>query len=312
MNSLQDETSGWLQENSRSLLVSIAVILGAGLVLWYLPRARQASLEESWQRFTAFEERLAEVDSASALDDALVTVEGDERVYPWALLQAVGWAGSEQDAEAIAMLRSRFSQLPEQPTNVRMLVDGEALSLTEAAETRLAGLEALAQLEPALAEPTGSRIKVTLSSAEGVAYELIYQLYEERVPETSAWLLGLLDAGAFAEATLIPTPGNGFQVGNLADEEAEPRLIERAWGCFHRSGTLCTVLASGGSSGQQDPGRLAFLGRDLYGQDGVTTVVGKIVEGEEHLATIGALEAAPDDPRAYATPLTLSVERLAD
>jgi len=36
------------------------------------------------------------------------------------------------------------------------------------------------------------------------------------------------------------------------------------------------------------------------------------LEGEEHLATIGALEAAPDDPRGYAPPLTLSVERLAD
>ena len=314
MSTLQEETNGWLQENSRSLLFLAALLLGGGAVMWYLPRAKAAESQTAWQKYSEFQQTLLTADTDDDLNAALAAVEGNDKVYPWALAAAVAWAARmDKDDATLSLLENRLSSLPDNATGAKVLQEGTSVDVADSVETRLAGLRALSQLEAEPVEPTGSKIKVTLTNEAGTNYEIVYQLYENEAPVASAWLLGLIDEGGMGEAKPVPAPQNGFQVSDIpTSEEAANLMVEKAWGCFHSSGTLCTVLESGGDPGQQSRARLQFLGRDLYGQDGVTTVIGKVVEGEDNLAILGELERSTENPQEYAAPLTMTVERVTE
>lgn len=314
MSTLQEETNGWLQENSRSLLFLAALLLGGGAVMWYLPRATAANQQAAWQKYSEFQQSLITADTEDDLNAALSVVEGNKEVYPWALAAAVSWAARlDKDDATLALLENRLNSLPDNATGAKVLQNDTSVDVADAVESRLAGLRALSELEAKPIEPTGSKIKVTLTNDAGTSYEIVYQLYEEQAPVASAWILGLIDEGGFADAKPVPSPQNGFQLSGIATTEEDARLmVEKAWGCFHSSGTLCTVLESGGDPGQQSRARLQFLGRDLYGQDGVTTVIGKVIEGEDNLAVLGELERSSENPQEYAAPLTMTIERVAE
>lgn len=312
MNTLQDENNGWLQQNARALTISAALLLGFSAVMWYLPRAAAADRANSWQSFDTFKQELAQVETDDDLNAALLAVEGDERVYPWALAQSVSWAANLQKGEStLALLESKFQALGNNPTGLRVLDGGESKAIAESVSTRLAGLKELANLEATPVEPTGGKVRFTLSDGAASTYELVFQLYEEQAPQACAWLYERIDSGAFADIKLVPGPSSGFQIEELGDSEGEDALIvEKAFGCFHLTGTLCTMLENGGDPGQQSRTKLQLLGAELYPQDGVTTVLGKIVEGENLLEEINNLERKEDDPRAFAADWTLTVERV--
>lgn len=314
MSTLQEETNGWLQENSRSLLFVAALLLGGGAVMWYLPRAKAAESQTAWQKYSEFQQTLLTTDTDDDLNAALASVEGNDKVYPWALAAAVSWAARmDKDDATLSLLENRLSSLPDNATGAKVLQDGTSVDVADSLESRLTGLRALSQLEAEPVEPSGSKIKVTLTNEAGTNYEIVYQLYENEAPVASAWLLELVDEGGFGEAKPVPAPQNGFQVSGIPTTEEDANLmVEKAWGCFHSSGTLCTVLESGGDPGQQSRARLQFLGRDLYGQDGVTTVIAKVVEGEDNLAILGELEGSTENPQEYAAPLTMTVERVVE
>lgn len=314
MNTLQEETNGWLQENSRSLLFVAALLLGGGAIMWYLPRASAAKKQASWQRYSDFQQALFTADTEDDLNAALAEVESDERVYPWALTTAVSWAARlSKDEATLALLENRLSSLSSDGTGVKVLNEDTSVDVVDAVQTRLNGLRSLADLEAKPLDPTGTKLRVTLADEDGNSYEMVYQLYEEQAPVASAWILGLVDAGSFAESTLIPSPQNGFQIDQLPTAEDGASLsIEKAWGAFHSSGTLCTMLESGGDPGEQSRTRLQFLGRDLYGQDGVTTVIGKIIEGEDQLEAVGELTRDETNPQAFAAPMSLTIARVTE
>lgn len=314
MNTIQEETNGWLQENSRSLLFLAALLLGGGAVMWYLPRAAAQGKQASWQRYSDFQQSLMTADTEEDLNAALVAVEGDDRVYPWALSYAVTWAAQmSKDDATLALLENRLSSLPDSATGAKVLNEGTSVDVVDAVEARLKGLKAISELKATPLEPTGSKLRVTLTDAEGKSYAMVYQLYEEQSPVASAWLLGLVDAGSFAESKLVPSPQNGFQIDQIPSEEDATSLsVEKTWGVFHGSGTLCTMLESGGDPGEQSLTRLQFLGRDLFGQDGVTTVIGKIVEGQDQLDAISALERSAEDSLAFASAMSLTIERVTE
>jgi hypothetical protein len=314
MNTLQDETNGWLQTNSRSLLFLAALLLVGGAVMWYLPRAAAANMQASWQRYSDFQQALMTADTEEDVNAALSGIEGDDRVYKWAVPYSVTWAAQmSKDDATLALLENRLSTLPTDATGVKVLHKGASVDFVDAVKARLSGLRAIAGLKAAPLEPSGSKLRVTLTDAEGKMYTLVYQLYEEQAPIASAWLLGLIDAGSFAEAKLLPSPQNGFQVDQIPSEEDAANLfVEKAWGAFHSSGTLCAMLESGGDPGQQSTTRLQFLGRDLFGQDGVTTVIGKIVEGQDQLDTISGLERSTENSLSFASAMSLTIERVAE
>jgi hypothetical protein len=314
MNTLQDETNGWLQTNSRSLLFLAALLLGGGAVTWYLPRAAAAGKQASWQRYSDFQQALMTADTEDDLNAALAAVESDDRVYPWALSYAVTWAAQmSKDDATLALLENRLTALPDGSTGAKVLNEGASVDVVDAVEARVKGLKAISGLKATPIEPAGSKVRVSLTDADGKIYAMVYQLYEEQAPVASAWLLGLIDAGSFSEVKLVPSPQNGFQIDQIpAAEEATNLTIEKTWGVFHGSGTLCTMLESGGDPGDQSLTRLQFLGRDIFGQDGVTTVIGKIIEGEDQLEAIGELERSTEDSLAFASAMTLTIERVAE
>lgn len=314
MNTLQEETNGWLQANSRSLLFLAALLLGGGAVMWYLPRAAAAGKQASWQRYSDFQQSLMTADTDDDLNAALVAVEDDERVYPYAVPFSVTWAAQmSKDDATLALLENRLSAIPDDATGIKVLHDGTSVDWIAAIKARLKGLRAITDLKATPVEPTGSKVRVTLTNAEGTSYSMVYQLYEEQTPVATAWFLGLIDAGSFAEAALVPSPQNGFQIDKIpAAEDAASITVEKPWGVFHTSGTLCTMLESGGEPGQQSLTRVQFLGRDLYGQDGVTSVIGKIIEGQDQLEAIGALERNAEDSLAFASEMKLTIERVTE
>ncbi|MCH2102293.1 MAG: hypothetical protein MK209_10275, partial [Planctomycetes bacterium] len=208
---------------------------------------------------------------------------------------------------------NRLNSLPDNATGAKVLQEGASVDVADSVEARLVGLRALSQLEAEPIQPAGTKIKVILSGEAGANYEIVYQLYETEAPAASAWLLSLIDSGGFAGASPAPAPQNGFQASGLSINEDAPSLfVEKSWGCFHDSGTLCTVLETGGAPGEQSRERLQFLGRDLYAQDGVTTVIGKVIEGESYLAILSELERSADNPQEYAAPLTMTIERVVE
>jgi hypothetical protein len=314
MNTLQEETNGWLQTNSRSLLFLAALLLGGGAVMWYLPRAAAAGKQASWQRYSDFQQALMTADTEDDLNAALAAVESDDRVYPWALSYAVTWAAQmSKDDATLALLENRLAALPEDATGAKVLNAGTSVDVVSAVASRVKGLKAISQLKATPLEPTGSKVRVSLTDADGKIYAMVYQLYEDEAPVASAWLLGLIDTGAFAEAKLVPSPQNGFQIDQIpAEEDATNLTVEKVWGAFHGTGTLCTMLESGGDPGDQSLTRLQFLGRDLFGQDGVTTVIGKIIEGQDQLDEIGALERSTEDSLSFAKEMTLTIERVTE
>ena len=296
-----DDTPGWLQENSKFLIILAIVLLGGGAVNWYMPRAAEKSRREAWELYNQFQVDLAQADSSSAMLTALLPVEGNDKSYPWALLQAGRWAADRQDKEALEAVVAKMDQVDPGSSGALVLEASEAVDLMTSTKGRLAGMGELADLEPVQVEPTGPEVEFTLTAASGETYSITYKLYTEQAPIATNHLLEKIKADSFGSAGLTTMAQGGFQMDGLAADDAEAFAIERAWGCFHQSGTLCTVLHNGGEPGQQSPAKLQFLGADLYGQDGVTTVVGKVSAGEEVLETLASLEKSPDAPNKFAT-----------
>lgn len=308
MTATHDETPGWLQENSRFLIILAIVLLGGGAVNWYMPRAAEKSRREAWELYNQFDVALNEADSSSAMLTALLTVEDNDKSYPWALVRAASWAAERQDKEALDALKAKIDALPADAAQAKVLENGEPVDLLVSMKTRIDGLGELASLEPVQLEPTGSEVEFTLTSADGDTYTVSYKLYEDQAPVATSYFLEKVKDGTFDSAMVATSPQGGFQLTGLADEDAPALAVERAWGCFHQEGTLCTVLETGGDPGQQSASKLQFLGTDLYGQDGVTTVIGKITTGQEVLATIGALERSAEAPNEFAKEFKVSAK----
>lgn len=303
-----DESPGWLQENSRFLLILAIVLLGGGAVSWYMPRAKEKSRRETWNLYNQFETALQEADSSSSMLTALIPVSGNKNAYPWALTRAAAWAAQRQDAESLQALQAKFSEVDAGAAGVMVLEDGQPVDMLTALGKRVAGLGELAELEPVMAEPTGPVVIFTLTASSGDTYDVSYQLFSEQAPLATAHLLQKIEAGAFENGIVSPAPQAGFQLDGLAADDDAPLQVERVWGCFHASGTLCTVLESGGDPGQQSAGKLQFLGADLYSQDGITTVIGKVVSGEEVLQTLADLDRSADAPNKFAAEFKISAK----
>ena len=215
MTTLQDETNGWLQQNSRSILFLAVLLLGGGAVMWYLPRATQASMQASWQKYSDFQQALLSVDTPDDPNAALNATQDDVRAYKWSTLAAPSWAArTGQEDEYFAIIQNHLNSITGDD-GVKILEEGTSVNIVEATKARVEGYRKLDALMPDPIEPTGSKIKVTLTNEAGTNFELVYQLYEEQAPVASAWLLGLIDEGSFAEARPIPSPQNGFQVADL-------------------------------------------------------------------------------------------------
>jgi cyclophilin family peptidyl-prolyl cis-trans isomerase len=310
MNAQLDSSPGWLQENSRFLVLLAIVLLGGGALGWYLPRAKQANLLESWGLLGQFTDVLQTAESFTDINAALLPVQGDERAYPWALARAVAWASYKQDLEAIDALQAKIGELEPTAAKLRVLEDGQSAAFLTALNSRLNGLKGLTEMEAVPLEPTGSKVKFTLTSSDGMAYELVYQLYSEQAPRSVAHFLSRLEAGAFEGASFSPGAQGSLQLGNLDQDDAPALAIEKAFGCFHNSGALCTIIQNGGDPGAQSSSKLQFLSNDLYAQDGITTVLGQLIEGESVLEQIAAFERASDNPGDYASSYTLKAEVL--
>ena len=308
MTEHQDETPGWLQENSRFLIILAIVLLGGGAVNWYMPRAQEKSRREAWELYSQFEVALAEADGSSAMLTALLPVEGNSNSYPWALVRAASWAAERKDKEALEAIQAKLASVEPGSSMTMVLEDGQPVPLLTSMQQRIAGLGELAELEPVQSEPTGPEIEFTLTGANGESYIISYKLYAEQAPNAVAHLLAKVNDGSFGNASITPSPQGGFQLDGLAADGDSPIPVERAWGCFHQSGTLCTVLEGGGEPGQQSAAKLQFLGNDLYGQDGVTTVIGMVSAGEDVLATLAELERSEDAPNQYAADFKISAK----
>ncbi len=303
-----DESPGWLQANSRFILILAIVLLGGGAVSWYMPRAKEKSRRETWDLYNQFENALQEADNSSSMLTALIPVSGNKNAYPWALTKAAAWAAQRQDAESLQALQAKFSEVDASSAKVMVLENGKPVDMLTALAKRISGLGQLAELEPVMVEPTGPVVVFTLTASSGETYDVSYKLFSDHAPLATAHLLQKIEAGAFENGVVSPTPQAGFQLEGLAAEGDAPFQVERVWGCFHASGTLCTVLESGGDPGQQSPGKLQFLGADLYSQDGITTVIGKVVSGEDVLQTLADLDRSEDAPNKFAAEFKISAK----
>jgi hypothetical protein len=308
MTEEHDASPGWLQENSKFLLVLAIVLLGGGAVNWYMPRAAEKSRREAWELYSQFEVALSESESSSAMLTALLTVEGNDKSYPWALVRAASWAADRQDKEALEAVMAKMDSVSPGASQAKVLEDGQPMDLLASMKGRISGLGELAELEPVQAEPTGPEVEFTLTASSGETYAFTYKLYTDQAPATTAHLLAKISDDSFGSAGITTMPQGGFQLDGLAADGTEALPIERAWGCFHQSGTLCTVLEGGGEPGQQSAAKFQFLGTDLYGQDGVTTVVGKITAGEDVLASLATLEKAEGSPNKFAAEFKVSAK----
>ena len=112
MTTLQDETNGWLQQNSRSILFLAVLLLGGGAVMWYLPRATQASMQASWQKYSDFQQALLSVDTPDDLNAALNATQDDVRAYKWSTLAAPSWAArTGQEDEYFAIIQNHLNSI---------------------------------------------------------------------------------------------------------------------------------------------------------------------------------------------------------
>jgi cyclophilin family peptidyl-prolyl cis-trans isomerase len=310
MNSQFDSSSGWLQENSRFLILLAVVLLGGGALGWYLPRAKQADLQNSWGLLSQFTTELQAAQSYADVNSALLPVQVDDRAYPWALARAVTWAAYKQDAEAIDALEAKLGELDSNAAQMKVLEGGQSAPFLAVLKSRLNGLKAVAEMDPAPAAATGPKIKFTLTSSGGTTYELMYQLYGKSAPQTTAHFLARLESGAFDGATIAPSTQGNFQLTGLAEDDAPALPIEKAFGYFHANGSLSTIIQNGGNPGDQSPSKLQFFGSAQYAQDGITTVLGQLLEGEEILQQIASMERSTESPGSFAETFTLKAEKL--
>ncbi len=305
----RDDSLSWLQENRRFLLLLAAVILVGGGLNWYLPRAKRARLQESWELLAAVSQDINSAETGSEYNNALAAAKDDDRTYPWALTHAVAMAAARNHNEALETLSGLVNELGEDGFGLSVYENGQAIPFGASLRNRIEGFQRTGELEPESVAPTGRRVKVTLSQGSEKSYELIYGLYEEQAPITTAYFLSLIESGAFDACEIAPYATFGLKVSKLADEVVEPLMIEKAWGCFHDLGCLSTDLDPGAEPGSQSAASFTLFTRESWTQDGTTTVFGKIVEGEDHLAEL--LDLPRDAAGTQFEPaMTLKVELL--
>ncbi|HEX9795160.1 MAG TPA: peptidylprolyl isomerase [Planctomycetota bacterium] len=294
-----------------ALTVLVVGIVGISIFQQVLPRMRADSQEASWELHRELTTSPGAFD-AESVDDTLRQAREDDRIYKWVVLSGVQFSLRQGDKEALVKLRPAFQELADKGAFAGFGSFGEgggdlANLINERIASELSGSTEL----PVFAnpEPTGARIKISLTIGEGEVYAFVVGLYDDVAPEACGNFLAAVQALRLAEIAATPQGFHAAKFAGLAaipaegEDPVEPTglPLERSWGHFNYMGALTTAPKPLTGAGAQDENSFLLTFADNLALDGTVTVFGKVVEGAEILADLAALGRDPNLPAQFAS-----------
>jgi hypothetical protein len=271
----------WLRANAWYLLAGVGLVAGISLYRENAPKWHAKSQLKSWEQFRT----LASSPSRPGPDGLLVRMsqaKDDPRIYPWLVFEAVRRSSMEGDQVALASLKPELEALRGVSGALVATSAGSqdmADYLLQKVYQQAAGLPT----DFVLVEPDGRKFEIVVSVNSTSTYTLVYGLYETAAANGCAEWVAAIEGGRVNDqsARKVGTMGVTLSLKNVVVPESEtpaPWLVERSWGIFHAEGVL-TALQVPGKVGQQDRNSVQIVLQDSYHLDGLSTVLGKVVEG---------------------------------
>ncbi|TAH37151.1 MAG: hypothetical protein EYC70_09230 [Planctomycetota bacterium] len=278
----------------------VAIALGAGLLVGRVLHSQRIQRDmAAWDEFQTIVQDPTTSFGPDHLPESLARAKERPLIYPWVVLAAVNHGFTRGDSAALQALQPELAAIEDAGSlrGLYLVSDGERVEVVPYLRQQVE--KELQSQNPALQfqnpEPTGKRVKITVSSDGGDTYDIVIGLYEDVAPLAAQNFLSAVEAASLVDQDLSLL-FNGLRVVGLAKaaEPSDPLPLEAQWGYFRKAGALATQVAPQGSGGQQDRDVAVILTKDDYSMDGQTTVFGQIVEGRESLDALSTLQSSAD------------------
>ncbi len=281
----------WMEKNRNFLFLLLAVLLGGGLVNYWIPYQKMQSQKASWEIYTQAVQDARAAETASDYSAILQAAQDDSRVFPWVVVLLANQAASQGHSEALFLLQGELSYA--HLAGIRIQADGAPTDLLQAVKGIVSSELQAADITPAVDPATEATLTIALTDDAERVYSLSFAVYSS-APKAMAAIAEA--SGAWAGGTVKPMGQQGIELSLPAGAATSTVSLERALGAFHSAGALCLKPAPTSTTGEQDAGVLAILTQDSYTLDGRSTVLGTLNAGQEDLEALAALEPDPENP----------------
>lgn len=275
----------WLKKNRLFLLGLTILIVGFQGYQYYAPTLKYSKQANAWSLFDVLVQDMS-LDFDANLSPSLLQAEEHPLIYPWVVFTATNTALAIGDEDALATLQPILEKLTSDKDASQWVSLPESGEVTPIASLLLSRVADFKTKGPSVWEnptPSGTSIKMVVTSSKGEAYAVTVGLFEEDAPAASAAFLSAVESGALVGVD-VSSFGASLSFRDYAPEAEESLPLERKHGLYHMAGTLSTTAAPG-EPGMQEADSVVVYLQDNFGVDGRSTVFGAITEGFEALRT---------------------------
>jgi hypothetical protein len=284
-------SNSWMKKNRTFLLLLLTVLLGGGLVNYWIPYQRLQSQKASWEIYTQAQQDVRAAETASDYTAILNAAQDDSRVYPWVVTLLANNAAGQGHSDALALLQGALKT--EQLIGIHIQEDGTSANLLQTVAGVISSELEAKDITPGVDQETSTTVKITLTDDAERVYMISFSVYSTCPRATTALLNA---AGQWAGGAAKTMGAQGVELSLPEGTSAESIPLERSFGAFHSAGALCLKPVPTSTTGEQDAGVLAILTQDSYTLDGRSTVLGMLKTGQEDLDALAALEPDPENP----------------
>lgn len=283
----------WLKKNRIFLFVLVLLVVGIQGYQYFAPALKLKKQTESWMLFDSISADLV-ADYDANLSAGLAQAKGYPLIYPPIVFTATRVGLMEGKTEALNTLEPVLEEL--------VSTSGQWKTISESGEVSPIAAELLARVRDYQAtggtrfenpEPTGPRIKISVTSSNGDVYDIVAGLYDDRAPAASAAFLVAVENEQL-NGIEVAAFGTTLSIKDFNPDAEEALPLERQFGLFHLAGCLSTTMKPG-EPGAQEPDSVILYLQDSTSVDGGSSVFGSVVEG------LDALQEALATPQADVT-----------
>lgn len=280
----------WLKKNRFFLFALVLLVIGIQGFQYFAPALKLKKQTESWMLFDAITADFT-TDFDGNLSAGLAQAKDYPIIYPPIVFTATRVALIEDNANALTTLKPVLEDLVANAGHWRTLSEaGEMNSIAGELLARVKDYQATGGVQLENPEPTGTKVKISVTSSSGKTYDVIAGLYEDLAPAACAAFLAAVENEQLNGLELTAFASSlAFKDFNPDAEEGLP--LERRFGLFHLAGSLSTSMMPGEPSKQVADSVVIYL-QDSTNVDGGSSVFGSLTEGLEPLQAALAVPQA--------------------
>lgn len=273
----------WLKKNRLFLLGLTILIVGLQGYRYYAPSLKYSKQANAWTLFDVLVQDMS-LDFDANLSPSILQAEEYPTIFPWLVFTATNTALATGNEDALGTLKPLLEDLASDKDAGRWVALPESGEVTPIAALLLSRVSDFHTKGPMVwenPEPSGSRVRMVVTSSSGDSYSVSVGLYEESAPAASAAFLEAVESGALVGVE-VSAFGGSLSFRDYAPEAEESLPLERKHGLYHLAGTFSTTAAPGEPGKQKADSVVVYL-QDNFGADGSSTVFGSITNGLEEL-----------------------------